>query len=174
MKFSIVVPSSGGDRRQMLARCTASIVTQMSAGDELLLSVDHSSPWGYRARQEMMQKATGDALLFMDDDDVYAPGALRTIRQKLALAPDSIHVFRMDPTNHPSVGTEYVWHTEGAIESGNVCSQILCIPTSLWLGAWGRRYEGDFDFFKSTIDLNPGVEVLWHEDVVCILRPEAL
>lgn len=170
--LSIIVPSSGGARAPMLARCIDAIALQMEPGDELLVSVDESWPWGYRARQEMMAKATGDALLFMDDDDVYTLDALRVIRGEFRKHPTAIHVFRMDATNHDSVGHHYIWHTPELVAEGNVASQILCVPRKLWLGAWGHRYEGDFDFLQSTIERNPGVKVRWVDYVVCVLRPQ--
>lgn len=169
--LSIIVPSSG-ERAPLLARCITEISRQMAPGDELLVSVDERWPWGYRARQEMMAKATGDALLFMDDDDVYTPEALQVIRGEVREHPDAIHVFRMDATNHDSVGHHYIWHTPELVAEGNVASQILCVPRKLWLGAWGHRYEGDCDFLRSTIERNPGVEVRWVDYVVCVLRPQ--
>lgn len=167
--LSIIVASRG--ERPSLARTLESISTQMLPGDELLVGVDENSLCGYRTRQELMHRARGEALLFMDDDDVYTPGAFEIIRRALYDAPDDIHLFRMDTTCWVDSIYDHVWHTRGDFVVGNVASQIACTPRHLWLGSWGSRYEGDWDFLSSTAALNPDSRIVWHDDVICLVRP---
>jgi len=56
---------------------------------------------------------------------------------------------------------------------GNVGAPCIVTPhVPGLLGTWGDRYEGDFDFIKSTMDLWGG-EPDWRDDVIAICRPSA-
>jgi hypothetical protein len=160
VRLSIIVASSG---RPTLSRTVESITTQMRPGDELLVDVNDDAPWGHAARNRMMPRAAGDFLLFMDDDDVYCEGALDVIRSA-ARQPDRVHMFRMC---YAAGGM--LWQTE-TVECGNVSTQMVVVPNKPGqIGHWGNRYEGDFDFIKSTCRLQG--EPVWHEDVIALVRP---
>src|SRR5205085_10755047 len=115
-RFSIIVPTCG---RQSLRRTLQSIHSQaLLDGDEVLLVADGPVPlaeelfaesglpgrclatpatrdFGGSQRNRGMDEARGDYLLFMDDDDVFTPCAIQTIRAALQEAPDRPHLFRM-------------------------------------------------------------------------------
>jgi glycosyltransferase involved in cell wall biosynthesis len=138
--LSVLVASCG---RPSLTNTLVSISRQMLPGDQLLVDVNDDSPWGNRARNRMMPHATGDGLLFMDDDDIYHPAAFEVIRAAFAEDPERMHVFKM---RYPD-GRE-LWKVPELV-CDNVSTQMVCVP-NMRLGVWGDRYAGDFDFFEST------------------------
>jgi hypothetical protein len=138
---------------------------QLQPGDELLLSVNDDAPWGHKARNELMRRAKGDALLFIDDDDCYAEAGLAAVRRAVSLQPKAVHIFRM---RYP--GGQEIWRTPD-VELGNVSTAMLCVPNVPGLGRWGDRYEGDFDFLQSTLQ-HLDVYPVWHEECIALVRPD--
>ena len=98
MSLSVIVASSG---RPTLQATLCSIAPQLEPGDELLVDVNADGDWGHRARNRMVTKATGDWLMFMDDDDEYVPGAFQTVRDTVALNPGRPHLFCMETGRGP-------------------------------------------------------------------------
>lgn len=161
MRLSIIVPTSG--KRDTLPATIISATSQMRPNDELLVDVN-DFPWGNWARQRKMEQACGDALLFQDDDDVYAPGALDIVRRELEAEPCRFHVFRM-----LYLENEFVLWQDMDVRCGNVASQMICVPNipDQW-GVWGNRYEGDFDFISTTVaKMGPPI---WHQEVISLVR----
>jgi glycosyltransferase involved in cell wall biosynthesis len=140
-----------------------SIHTQMAPGDELLLSVNDNAPWGHRARNEMMEKATRDMLLFMDDDDIYLPGGLEMVRQGVGEWTSNLHIFKMEYMDGSPLWRQPV------LALGNLSTQMIVAPNIPGLlGHWGDRYEGDFDFACSTAQ--KAGEPFWHEEIIARYR----
>ncbi len=165
--FSVIVPTCG---RPSIAATLASITSQMLDGDELIVLRDNSRDWGMTPRAKGMRGATGDWLLFMDDDDVYLPGAFAKIRAAVsAHGAAPCHLFRIkfpDPN-------KVLWDRKGAVECGNVTTQIIvCRNDKSKLGRWGSEYAGDFDFIRSTI-ANWGGLCDWHDVVIAEYRHQA-
>ena len=131
--FSIIIPTVG---RPSLQRTLDSI--ESGPQDEVIVVADgheaaclvanawsptigrsyyeteETHSFGNWQRQYGMTKATGDLLLFMDDDDVYLPGALDLVRRVVRAYPDTIvlcryydhlgGVFWHDPVVRPGKG----------------------------------------------------------------------
>lgn len=162
--FSVVIPSIG---RPTLKRTLESIRTQRISQDDEIRVINDNPPhndWGAWARTRGMHLSGGDFLLFMDDDDCYVPGAFEIIRKKVEINPDSVHIFRMkrhEPFN------DVIWTRKDLSAPGQVCSQTIVVPNRKeCLGEWTTRYEGDFDFLKSTLE-KLGTEPIWCEDIIC-------
>jgi len=119
LRLSIIIPTIG---RSLLKRTLESIGSQeLMLGDEVLVAGDgtqtgaeemfHASKLpgvyislrsslgklgpGHTVRNAVMPRATGDYLLYMDDDDWYLPGAFAVIRNALLENPGKPHLFRM-------------------------------------------------------------------------------
>jgi glycosyltransferase involved in cell wall biosynthesis len=170
VNLSVIVASGG---RHTLGRTVASIVPQLTVNDELLVLVDQRAPWGHASRNRMMKAATGDWLMFMDDDDTYAEGAFDTVRAALRAAPSpAIHVFRMRYADGRTL-----WQDEGPADNrhprlrlGNVSTQMVVVPNGGRLGRWNEAlYEGDWSFVSECARQLP---VEWHEEVIALIRPE--
>jgi hypothetical protein len=166
--LSIIVASSG---RSTLPRALASVTAQLQPGDELLVDVNDNAPWGHRARNRMMPRARGDHLLFLDDDNIYLPDALATIRRACAAQPQRLHIFR---AGWPD-GT-VLWRTPH-LQVGNVDTLMVCVPNR-WqnppsppagLPEWGERYEGDYDFISGCAQTFGAPA--WHEPLIGLYRP---
>lgn len=115
--------------------------------------------WGCHARNLAIEQARGSHLLFIDDDDVYEPGAIDRIRAWVADAPDSMHVWRMLPRGK----TQPLWATPRMMQ-GNVGTPMFAVPRAA-AGRWTVRYEGDFDFARESL-ANLGGRVAWHEETL--------
>ena len=110
----------------------------------------------------MIAKATGDYLMFMDDDDEYVPDALQIVRDTIALNPGRPHLFCME-----TVEGRILWH-DREVRDGNVSTQMIVVP-NVALPPWGDRYAGDLDFIEGAV-VTLGRPV-WCDQVIARLRP---
>lgn len=97
---------------------------------------------------------------FMDDDDVYAPGAGDVIRAAVTADPDSAHFFCMQRRGGEVIGRHR------RVEGGMVGTPMMVVPVGKH-GTWGEgEYEGDRLFAESTEKVVP---VRWHDDVIALI-----
>lgn len=176
MTLSVIVPTLG---RSSLRNTLDSVVPQLREGDELLLVGDGHQPvaqamaaphagrvvymevgptrsWGHAQRNAAMAIAKGRYLAFLDDDDIWLPGARRAIGQETEAYPGAFIVFRM--LHH--LGR--IW-TDPEIRSGNVSTQMLIVPNVPGqLGEWRANPDtpngggGDYLFAADTAALMRG------------------
>lgn len=92
-RLSIVIPTPG---RPSVKRAAASALDQMLPGDELIVVYDNTGDWGSTPRNRGIEAATGTHITFLDDDDVYVPGALAAIREFAHEHPGRIGIFQMN------------------------------------------------------------------------------
>ena len=174
--FTIITPTKG---RATLARTLRSAA--LGPYDEWLVIADGPQPqareiveamddtgiryiegpktgdYGNARRQMGMEMAAGDYLLFIDDDDEYVPGALKTIRPLLNGYP---FVFRAERNGG------IIWQIRAAFP-GNVCAAMLAAPNfQHMLGYWGTGYAADAEFIKETVELWGIENVVWSGDVI--------
>ena len=174
--LSFIVPPQG---RASLRHTLASI--DLWAGDELIvvgpaavldprarhIACEPAKDWGATERTLGIAAATQPFLAFMDDDDVYAPGARALMQQAIKRAPTRPILFRLEYPN----GTR-LW-ADPVIRVGNVSTQMMLIPNDPdRLGSWrsGRR-ESDFDFLASS-KWRPA-DYVWQTEVICHRSEEA-
>lgn len=121
--------------------------------------------WGARARNFGIDLAKKAYITFMDDDDQYLPGAFKHVKAAIQEKPGYPFMFRMIH------GKNLLWATKD-LTIGNVSSQMVAVPNiKNKLGRFSERYEGDFDFMRSTADFyfpdyNP---FIWREEIISIL-----
>ena len=163
--FSVIVPTRG---RDTLRATLASITPQLVPGDEIVVRCTRDEDFGNTARQSMIERAKGTHLLFMDDDDQFARGALATIRAFAREHPGRIGVFRMR-----YLDGRVLW-TEPVLRLRNVSSQMLCVPNVPGkLGRWeSPEYErvADYEFVRATAELQG--EPIFREEVVAHIRSD--
>lgn len=177
MSVSFVVPTLG---RSTLFRTLASIETL--PGDEILLvgnaSLDlhlHAigrpeiriiycppgNDWGSTERNFVTPMARGDYLSFMDDDDMYAPGARASLESACDGRPS---IFRMKYVNGQTL-----W-VDPEIRCGNVGTPMVFVPNVLdRIGLWGPNVGGDTDFMFR-MKWAPH-EIAWRKEVIALIRP---
>ncbi|TLS46432.1 glycosyltransferase [Streptomyces montanus] len=196
-RFSIIVPVY--KVQGFLRECLDSILTQSFADFEVI-AVDDCSPDNCgtiideyaaldrrvtavhlpenvglgRARNAGVGHATGDYLLFLDSDDVYTPGALRAIDERLTVTDDpDVLVF-----DHVRL---HWWGRSGRsltadllASAGTDTFDILNSPQylRLFLVAWNKAYRRDF-FTGHGFAYRPGLyedAPVTYEALVCARR----
>jgi glycosyltransferase involved in cell wall biosynthesis len=163
--FSVIVPTRG---RGSLRATLESITPQLLPGDEIIVRCTRDEDFGNAARQSMIERAKGTHLIFMDDDDQFADGALETMRRFAEENPGRIGIFRMR-----YLDGSVIW-TEPVLELRDVSSQMLCIPNvSGKLGRWERPdypRVADYEFVKGTVELQG--EPIFREEIVAHIRSD--
>jgi len=165
-RLSVIVPTTG---RSTLARTLASITPQLKPDDELIVKPDDSGDWAATPRTAGMRQARGDYLLFMDDDDIYTPHAFEAIRSTIRQHPNRPLMFKMKrgAPFHDVLPTR-----TDKVHLGQVSTQMFVVPNNpAKLGYWTNRYEGDFDFIRSTLAYYAESDVVWAPEVIAEWRP---
>ena len=163
--FSVIVGTVG---RKTLERTLRSITTQLEPGDELFLLRDDSGDAGDTPRNQTMHRAAGSHLLFMDDDDVYVPGAFAKMRRFADENPGRIGIFRIEYTTGPKR-----WQVP-ELRNRNVSTQNFLVPNVPGkLGIWEHRgtVHGDYVFIEETARLQG--EPIFVDEVTVRVRPLA-
>lgn len=193
--ISIIIPTSGRPtlRRTLLSIRPVSPVEVLVIGDgkqpvakaivkELknevpyqlhYLKGPHTQNWGNEQRNLGIEKAQGDHLLFIDDDDIYTPDAFKVISRAISAHPNSPIIFRM--LDHH--GNRYILWRKRKLALGNIGTPMICLPNDVnKLGKWPdgvKEYAGDAHFISSTLSRWPKKSIVWLEDCIVICRPES-
>lgn len=191
MSISIIIPTMG---RATLLRALLSLSCQLHTDDQIILVSDgpsenvkriadrsgvnhviYESSYQYRncghrcgnaARDFGMRKATRDILAFLDDDDVYMPNALFSIRKITSIHNNVPIIFKMIHTSG-----KVLWNAK-SVTYGNIGTPMFVIPNNQdKLGTWGLKSGGDFDFISQTISNYSPDSVIWSNDIICCCRP---
>jgi glycosyltransferase involved in cell wall biosynthesis len=163
--FSVLVPTRG---RRSLQATLASITEQFEPGDEIIVRCSDAEDFGHSARQAMMERAKGTHLLFMDDDDQFARGALATMRAFARDHPGRVGIFRMR-----FLDGGVLW-TEPVVRLRNVGTPMFCVPNIPGkLGRWeSPDYPrvADYEFVRGTVELQG--EPIFREEIVAHIRSD--
>src|SRR5712691_1809101 len=127
---------------------------------------DDSGDAGDTPRNDAMPRARGTHLLFMDDDDVYVPNALATIRRFADENPGRIGIFKLE---YAAGNRRWV---DPVFRYKNVSTQTFLVPNVPGkLGRWQRqgRVEGDWRFIEATARLQG--EPIFVDEVTVRVRP---
>jgi glycosyltransferase involved in cell wall biosynthesis len=163
--LSVIVPTRG---RASLRATFASVVDQLEPGDEVLVRCSRDEDFGHAARQNLMERARGTHLVFMDDDDQFARGALATMRRAAHHHPGRVVIFRMRYLDGVTIWREPV------VSGRNVGTPMFLVPNVPGrLGRWENpEYPrmADFRFIADTIALQG--EPIFREEVVAHIRSD--
>ncbi|HEX6701084.1 MAG TPA: glycosyltransferase family A protein [Gaiellaceae bacterium] len=163
--FSVIVPTRG---RETILPALDSITEQLDPGDEVLVRCSRDEDFGNSARQSMIERAKGTHLLFMDDDDQFARGALAAMRTFAREHPGRIGIFRMR-----FLDGRVLWD-EPVLRLRNVSSQMLCVPNVPGkLGRWeSPDYPrvADYEFVRGTAELQG--DPIFREEIVAHIRSD--
>jgi len=167
VKLSIIVVTCG---RVELGEAVRSVAEQTNPDDEVLIGRCAYTPEDRATamanvgamRNRLMREATGDWLMFLDDDDVYFHDALDIVRS--ACSVQLPHIFRM---RYPS-GAE-LW-IDPEIRPGNVGTPMFVIPNlPRKLGKWTGGDQHDYDFILDTVRLSG--DVVWRQESLALIAP---
>ncbi len=166
--FSIIIPTIG---RPALRQALESIMDQVGDHDEVILvgadtefvrdeaalvgarviPYPPAGDYGYTERWIGITQAVCSHLVFLDDDDVYLPGAFDAMRAEIAQEPDRPILFKMI-----APWGEELWRDKGVLIEGDFGgAQFVCPNRPGKLGRYSTRYEADYDFIISTIAYYP-------------------
>jgi glycosyltransferase involved in cell wall biosynthesis len=180
---TVIIPTIG---RLSLDRTLDSVMCQLRPDDRVMVVGDGYQPlsrdqcnkrgpqvaygeinppahnWGHNQRNWAMRQASGTHIAFLDDDDIWVPGA----REALEVAAPIPTIYRMRIPNNGML-----WRRPH-LQEGNVGTPMIVVPNvPERFGVWGDRYEGDFDFISSTVAAWGG-NVEWREEFLCHVRPD--
>lgn len=165
--ISIIIPTIG---RRSLKRTLESISTQIWKQDEVIvvgdgmqdgarkmttsfggcfryLETKQTRAWGDAQRSYGMDVAKGTYLAFMDDDDIYLPGALETMHSAIK-QNKAFFLFKIE------CGNGVIWNRP-EISINNVSTQMILIKNIKSLPRWSSNPDfpygsgGDFQFIKA-------------------------
>lgn len=127
--------------------------------------------WGHCQLNVGIKNARGHYILCQDDDDIYAPGAFDRIRAHIAeLETPRPLLFRFQSWWGP-----VYWDTPGVASEGHIGGHCAVFPNDERLGRFTCRYQGDFDYIRSTLDNWGGdSSAVWVDDVIAIARPAVM
>jgi glycosyltransferase involved in cell wall biosynthesis len=132
-------------------------------GDEVLVEFDlpPTRMWGNPQRNKAIERASGDYLAFIDDDDYYVEGAREIMARAIAEHPGKALLFRMRYPNG-----KLLWETPDLVP-GNVGSpMILCPNEPVFITPWkDGRNMADFIFINEW----PRERIIWREEIIANL-----
>lgn len=124
--------------------------------------------WGHsqvNAGQATLAGQT-DYLLVQDDDDLYLPGALTTIREIVAAKPAPGPAM----VRFLSYNSGVVWRSAGTVAEGWVGGHCLIAPNDpACIPHWAPHYEGDYSAIVHCLSHYGGAS--WHAPIVTHARP---
>lgn len=194
MKLSIIIPTLG---RKSLNRTLDSLKDQRASEDEILvvgdgpqkearriveergvgyryLETPPTHRWGHAQRNLGMSQSKGDYLAFMDDDDVYLPGAFEAMRKAASDNPKiGLFLFRM---KIQAAGKERIIWDPQAIYLGNVSTQMILLKRTMpFLAQWGPHplvksgSGGDYIFIRQNAGILMWDNIRFEEAVIAQL-----
>lgn len=121
--------------------------------------------WGHPQRNYGMSVATGQWLMFSQDDNVYAPGAFDAIAHAVAGNHQRPLLFKV-MTWQAGV----VW-TAPMLREGDIDADCLVVPNvRAKLGVWTSRYNGDWDMLSHTAELWDN-DIGWRPELIASALP---
>lgn len=158
---SFIIPSIN---RKTLHRTIESIEPRQ--GDEIIVEFDipKSGMWGNPQRNKAMARATGDYLAFIDDDDMYAPGARKIMEQAIKENTNNSPIlFRIKYPNG-----QIIWKQKSVVP-GNISTQMILVPNKKdMLYHWkDGRNMADFIFVDHW--KWPKDQIIWRQEIIALM-----
>lgn len=185
---SVIIPAIGRPHMEKVLR---TLVPQLSVGDEIQVIGDGPQPdsrkvveavaspfvkydeqgpfwkYGNPQRNIAMERATGQFLWFIDDDDDPLADGVLTLKKLVAERPENPHLFHVSYRGIPMP-----LKNDNRLYCGNVTGQCFVPPNVKGrLGKWTDNYEGDFSFITETLGLYPAKALVWHKEIICSVVP---
>jgi glycosyltransferase involved in cell wall biosynthesis len=189
VSVSVITPTVA---RPSLRQTLESIVPQLGRGDEIIVISDGKSDiardicapyvqcvyletepsyvFGNKQRDYGIEKANGTHIAFCDDDDIFLPWALQSIRKAADSHPDAMFIFKVEPNGYKAVHHPHLW-VERTIRKGNIMSCGVVVPNRPDLPKWQLspdEYAADFYFAQQCAQ---HCEVIWRDEVIARTRP---
>jgi len=160
-----------GDGRQEKAGRLVSLMRlsgQFGPTDVQYHQATETKRHGNHQRDTAMAMSDKDYFIFIDDDDIFVPGALTIIRQAIGSSEPCPWFFRMiDPLG------QTLWKNQ-VIDRGNVGGSMLVVPNDpARLGRWSdsNGHDSDFLFIERTLKLWQPTPPKWSSEVIIECKP---
>lgn len=179
--ITVITPTIG---RLSLRRTLVSVAEQMGNADEHIVIGDgpqvearamchdfervryiqgpRTNHYGNAQRDVATAQARGDYLLFCDDDDRLADGALEAVRDAALATPDMPLAFRMQTSKVT------VWHQQilrpGNVGGGQFVVPRVAVKLPLWVNGDEWHQYSDFAYILQAVKAFGGVE--WREELI--------
>lgn len=138
----------------------------------LSTSFEATGNYGNKLRDLAIATAQESYFVFLDDDDIFAPGAVNIIKEAIAKHHPRPIIFKMINGNG-----EILWRNR-EVTPGNVGgSMFVCPNVPGKLGRWanGAGHRSDYEFIRQTLEsYGPGwrQEIVWSDEVIIHCRPQ--
>lgn len=184
MGITVVMPTIG---RKSLRRSLNSVVYQMGREDEVIVVGDgpcslpagmiasygprvryielseKATDWGGTPRNLGMHLARKEYISFMDDDDIYIPGAFKAMHHAIENNRGRAFLFKMKHMD------KVIWE-DPDIRMCNVSTQMLVMPNTDRNPIWAGHYEADLKFIMDVSALHPPhAPIMWMSDIIAKL-----
>lgn len=118
--------------------------------------------WGHGIRNRYQFECDTDYIHHMDDDDIYVPSSIPSIRNVLKQHYGKVIIakFRAD-------GGRIIWKKKDIIFGEVGTPSGFIFNREEIMGGWGLGYGGDFSFYKEVMD-NIGKENLFFDGTVVV------
>ena len=125
--------------------------------------------WGHCQLNHGMKHATGDYLVYMDDDDVFAHGAWNAIRETIAQRTVVGPILFQFKTSTGGI----LWQIPGSdLAHGRIGGHCLVQPNDPErMGFFSCEYAGDLTAIQDACQNWGHDKVLWMPHVISIARP---
>lgn len=155
MGVAVIIPAMG---RRHLGETVASVVSQLTSEDQLIIEMDWPLTWDYgnQARDTGAARAKASHLWFLDDDDIALPGALQSMREAIMEDPLTGWVFQVE------AGGSIFPESERLQYSGGCQCYVVPNPAPKWSGSsdlrWAQQVDGTSGLkWKRTVIARLGV-----------------
>lgn len=124
--------------------------------------------WGHCQINHGISLAKGQYIVLNDDDDAFTPGAFDRIRARVAeLEKPAPLLYRFQAWYG-----QVFWDEPGIARENHIGGHCAVFPNDARLGRFTCRYQGDYDYIRSTLDNWGGDDAaVWVDDVIAIARP---
>jgi hypothetical protein len=124
----------------------------------------------------MRKRYPADRYIFLDDDDVFLPGALDLIRDADKEAGSKAIMFKVRYPHPTRPGGRLLWETKD-LTAGNVGGSMFSPPrddssTAYWDSQWAKAYISDFFFIHEWVYSHGGLAcIYWSDYEIIECRP---
>lgn len=156
--ISFIIPSIN---RETLYRTIKSI--EVMPGDEVLVGLDlpPTGRWGNDQRNEMMKRAKGDYLAFIDDDDYYVLDHREMMEEAIKENPGKPILFKIQYPND-----KIIWHKKEVVP-GNISTQMILVPNKPKMLYYWKDGRNMADFIFVDNWKWPKSDIVWRDEVIC-------
>lgn len=129
----------------------------------------HHMDGGAKARSLGQRRASGDWLIYCDDDDAMVPvSAFDIVRRAVENAPMVPHVFKMVNVHSGQVYPTF----PGEVSPGNFGTPCLCVPNIKGsVPDWPAGPPADWHFMQELLKIYPEEEWIFRPEVTSLIWP---